>query len=79
MMLLSGASFSTDEERVLIQDVKENIRSQCADLFEADTQRDSSVKRVERIELSSLSWTVKSEISRWIRQAIASLVQTVDS
>lgn len=77
-MLLSGACFSTDEEKRLIEAVKDKIRDQCADLFEADTQRDSSVKLLERIELSSLSWTVKSDISRWLRQVIASRVQTVD-
>jgi len=77
-MLLNGASFSTDDESALIQDVKDQITTQCAGLFEPVTQRDCNAKRAEKVEISSLSWTVKSDISRWLRQVVASRVQTGD-
>lgn len=75
-MLLNGAAFSADDENALIHNAKVEVRAQCPELFEQDTQTDSNVKRSEKIELCSLSWTVKSDISRWLRQIVASRVQT---
>ncbi len=77
-MLLSGASFSIIEESKLIEDVEDMIRSQCADLFDLDIQGDLNSDQAKHIELSSLSWTVKSEISRWLRQVVVSRVQKGD-
>lgn len=77
-MLLNGISFATDDESALIQDVKDQIRVHCAELFEPATQKVSNVKRVESIELPSLSWTVKSDISHWLRQVVTLRVQTGD-
>ena len=76
MMLLSGAAFSTDQEQRLIQDVKDQIRIQCTDLFEGDPHPDPPRSGLETIELSGLSWTVKSDISRWLRQVVSSRVRS---
>jgi hypothetical protein len=78
MMLLNGVSFATDDESALVQDVKNQIRIQCAELFEPATQGHTNVKRLESFELPSLSWTVKSDISHWLRQVVALRVQTGD-
>ena len=78
-MLLSGASFSIDEERHLIEDVEDAIRSQCVDVFDPIIRNDLNRLRLDEIKISDLSWTVKTEISRWLRQVIASSVQTGDT
>ncbi len=74
-MLLSRVAFSTEEQSNQIDEVKAIIGSQCEDLFESDNHTSVDETHLADINFPSLSWTVKSEISRWVRQAIASRIQ----
>lgn len=69
--LLTRAGLSVSGEVQSVQQVKVSLRGGLPPIFyEDETGGDTEMS--DEVELSSLSWTVKSEIGQWIRQGVAS-------
>lgn len=69
--LLTRAGFSISGEVQRVQQVKISLRGGLPPIFYEDETGDD-VEMSDDIDLSSVGWTVKSEIGQWIRQGVAS-------
>ncbi|KAI9819203.1 MAG: RNA polymerase II mediator complex subunit [Pycnora praestabilis] len=71
-MLLASVNFSVHEESLTVSKAKVVVVDLIPDLFPIGTVSQSELLRTPNIVLSQLSGTIKSEISRWIRQHVVS-------
>lgn len=69
--LLTRAGFSVEGEARSVQLVKDFLRAGLPSTF-YENEVEGDIEMSDDIDLSSLSWTVKSEIGQWIRQGVAS-------
>ncbi|EGC47827.1 RNA polymerase II mediator complex component Srb8 [Histoplasma capsulatum var. duboisii H88] len=72
--LLSRTGFSVALENATIQLIKASVRRRLPHMFPM-LSIDGDAEMTDDVDLTSLSWTVRSEIGNWIRDQVASHVK----